>query len=328
MAASRPTIRDVAAAAGVSVATVSHALNGKGRIDARTRERIQRIAVDLGYQANPRARALRTGAGNTLGIVASLMSDESADRDSRMDWYMRTAVAAAAESLARGYALTLVPPSDQRNWVQTLAVDGVLLVDPDPADGLVTALVERGMPTVIISGDAENDEVATVSLDRASAVACAMTHFRARGHSRPALVIDSGKRQTAAGTHHAFVDWCALHAITPRVAVADASAAREEAGRAATLELLQRFPDTDCVYAPLDAIARGVARALAESGRADISLITAEGMIARLSHPPLTAIDTKREAQAVEATRLLIDLIRTGIRPASTVFTADLIVRD
>ncbi|MEV6065466.1 LacI family DNA-binding transcriptional regulator [Nocardia sp. NPDC052001] len=328
MARSRPTIRDVASAAGVSVATVSHALNGKGRIDARTRERIRQVAAALGYQADPRARALRTGAGNTLAIVASLMTDESADRDSRLDWYMRTAAAAATESLAQGYALTLVPPADQRNWVQQLAVDGVLLVDPDPAEGLVAALTERGMPVVVISGDTENEGVATVSLDRASAVACAMTHFRARGHTRPALIVDASKRQTAAGTHHAFLDWCAREGITPRVQITDAGEARVAAGRIATAELLQRFPDTDCVYAPLDSIARGVASALAEAGRSDIALVTADGMIARLSQPPLTAIDTKREEQAVAATRLLIDRIRTGINPPSAVFTADLIVRD
>ncbi|WP_327144616.1 LacI family DNA-binding transcriptional regulator [Nocardia sp. NBC_01327] len=327
MAGSRPTIRDVAGAAGVSVATVSHALNGKGRIDSRTRERIQQVAADLGYQADPRARALRTGAGNTLAIVASLMSDESADRDSRLDWYMRTAVAAAAESLAQGYALTLVPPSDQQNWVQNLSVDGILLVDPDPDDGLVTALVDRDLPVVLISGDTERQDVATVSLDRGSAVECAMSHFLARGYTRPALIVDSSRRQTAAGTHRAFLDWCAHQGIPPRVAIADAGDARVAAGHQAATDLLRRFPDTDCVYAPLDSIARGVSTALTATGR-PIALITADGMIARLSHPPLTAVDTKREEQAVAATRLLIAQIRTGIRPPSEVFTAELIVRD
>jgi DNA-binding LacI/PurR family transcriptional regulator len=94
------------------------------------------------------------------------------------------------------------------------------------------------------------------------------------------------------------------------------------------IELLRRFPDTDCIYAPLDSIAHGVAAALVTLGRTDIALITAEGMFARMSTPPLTAIDTKREQQAVAATRMLTAQLRTGSRASSEVFTADLIVRD
>ncbi|MQY26082.1 putative HTH-type transcriptional repressor ExuR [Nocardia sp. RB56] len=312
----------------MSVATVSHALNGKGRLDHRTRERILRVAADLGYRADPRARALRTGSGTVLGIVASLMSDEGADHDGRLDWYMRTAAAAATESINAGYALTLVPPSDPASWVPGLAVDGVLLVDPDPDDDLIDRLADRGLPVVVISGDSDRPDVATVSLDRDSAVECALGHFLARGRSRPALIVDAGRRQTAAGTRRAYLAWCERHGLPPRIAVADAGRARGEAGRRAAVELLQHFPDTDCVYAPLDSIAHGVAATLTAAGRADIGLITADGMIARLHHPPLTAIDTKREQQAVAATRLLIARLRTGVTQPSEVFTADLIVRD
>ncbi|MCX4098168.1 substrate-binding domain-containing protein [Nocardia sp. alder85J] len=256
------------------------------------------------------------------------MSDEHTDHDGRLDWYMRTAAAAATESINAGYALTLVPPSDPESWVPGLAVDGVLLVDPDPDDGLVDLLADRGLPVVVISGDSGRPDVATVSLDRDSAVECALGHFLARGRSRPALVVDSSRRQTAAGTHRAYLDWCARHEAPPRVAVAEADRARSEAGRRATTELLHRFPDTDCVYAPLDSIAHGVAAALADAGRGDVGLITADGMIARLHHPPLTAVDTKREQQAVAATRMLIARLRTGVTQPSEVFTADLIVRD
>lgn len=328
MATARPTIRDVAGAAGVSVATVSHALNGKGRLDDRTRERIRQVAAELGYRADPRARALRTGAGTTIGLVGSLLTDRTADHDSRLDWYMRTAFAAATESLAQGYALTLVPPLDQESWARTLTVDGVLLVDPDPDDALVPTLLERGLPMVIVNGDVGREDVATVSLDRGSAVDCAMTHFEARGRTRPALVVDSSKRQTAAGTHRAFLEWCVRNSAPARVGLAEPGDARAEAGREATMDLLREFPDIDSIYAPLDSIAHGVASALNALGRNDISLITADGMIARLSAPPLTAIDTKRELQATEATRMLISQMKTGIKPPSRTFTADLIVRD
>ncbi len=57
-----PTLRDVASAAGVAVSTVSYALNGKGRVDAATRARVQEVADRLGYRANRSAQNLRVGS--------------------------------------------------------------------------------------------------------------------------------------------------------------------------------------------------------------------------------------------------------------------------
>ncbi|TWH26122.1 LacI family transcriptional regulator, partial [Isoptericola variabilis J7] len=62
------TLKDVAAAAGVSVATASQALAGRGRMTAATRARVQRTADGLGYVANPLGRGLRTGRTQALGV--------------------------------------------------------------------------------------------------------------------------------------------------------------------------------------------------------------------------------------------------------------------
>ena len=68
----RPTIADVAAAAGVSRTTVSHALSGAGKVNAETRALVQRVAIEVGYRPSPRARALRGGRSNVLGVVSSM----------------------------------------------------------------------------------------------------------------------------------------------------------------------------------------------------------------------------------------------------------------
>src|SRR5207237_2498312 len=64
-----PTIREVAREAGVSIATVSHALSGKRPVSARTRNRIARAVERLGYRPNPIAAAMTTGRTRTLGVV-------------------------------------------------------------------------------------------------------------------------------------------------------------------------------------------------------------------------------------------------------------------
>src|SRR4051794_9708737 len=70
----RPDIKDAARAAGVSVTTVSHALNGKGRISATTRKRVKRLADSLGYRPNNTARNLVGGRTGLFGLALSQTS--------------------------------------------------------------------------------------------------------------------------------------------------------------------------------------------------------------------------------------------------------------
>ena len=330
--AGRPTIRDVAAASGVSVGTVSQALNGKGRMDEKTRVRIREAASRLGYVPNPRARALRTGATNTIGLVASLLRSEETTPQSGMSWYLRTAVAAAQESLAAGYALTRVPPRGPHGWVQEFAVDGVLVIDPDPDDDQLSTLRGRGLPVVVISGDPEQTDVTTVSIDWRSAVDLVAAHVAERGAHHLGLIIDSSERQTARGTERAYRDWCAHQGVPPRIAVARLGEGFAQAGEVACAELCDEYPEVDAIYAPLDTVAAGASRYLAAADRAGsgrrVHLVTSEGEVARTHTPPLTGVDTRREELAVTATRLLLDQIRTGTPGESVVFETGLVVRD
>ena len=63
-----PTIADVARLAGVSRTTVSHALNGLGKVDPRTRERVRQAAAELGYRPNLRAQRLRRGQAKAIAL--------------------------------------------------------------------------------------------------------------------------------------------------------------------------------------------------------------------------------------------------------------------
>lgn len=316
----RPTIKDVASAAGVSVTTVSHALNGKGRVDDGTRQRIKDVAVALGYSANPRARALRTGGGRTIGLITGMEADQSPDRDSRFDWYMRTAFAGASEALRLGYALVLMPPSDQQTWVRDLTVDGVLMIDPEPDGALVPQMLERNVPVVVIGGHVEVPGVATVSLDRESAVSEVLGHFTRARRRRPALVTDESKRQMTVGTVDAYRASCAH----PVVEIADTTQGRSAGGLAAMRRLMEADKSIDAVYAPLDSIAVGCVSAIATSGR-DIEVVTAEGMVAQAYG--LCGVDTRREEQAAAAAKMLITQIETGEVPPSRVLTAGLVER-
>src|ERR1044072_1167505 len=107
----RPTIRDVAAAVGMSPTTVSHALNGKGRVDPDTRERIAETARELGYRPNPTARRLRSGRSGAIALLLPFVEpDIVRDEMLALDYYMHLAGAAARPALARGDPMLLTRP--------------------------------------------------------------------------------------------------------------------------------------------------------------------------------------------------------------------------
>ncbi|APE36773.1 hypothetical protein BOX37_25770 [Nocardia mangyaensis] len=327
----RPTMRDIARAAGVSPSAVSLALSGKGRMEDSTRARITATAEELGYRINREARALRTGRTMMLGLVTSLVADQVDDQESRLDWYTRTALAAANESFRHGYALVLVPPLGDRNQVHELAADGVLLIDPDPAEGIVEAAAARGLAVVTIGGHSPAP-ASSVALDREAAVELAMTQFLADGARQLALLVDESGRQNAAATRVAYERWCAAQGRTPIVGTVDfaAGGGRTRLAHQACVRLLTEHPAVDAVYAPLDSIAAGCVTAARELDRplgAGLRLITSEGSIARDNDPPLTAIDTHREEQAAAAVRMLVNALTTGERPPNQLFRPSLIVR-
>src|SRR5881396_2568140 len=126
----RPRIIDVAREAGVSVTTVSHALNGRGFVDPATRERVKETARKLGYRPNLHAQRLRSGGAHTI-VLFSSMPFAVAAGPSRLGFLMEVAAVAATAALTRGLALVLAPPLETAQLpLDVLDVDGALVVEP------------------------------------------------------------------------------------------------------------------------------------------------------------------------------------------------------
>jgi DNA-binding LacI/PurR family transcriptional regulator len=182
---SRPTIHDVAKAAGVSVTTVSHALNGKGRVDPQTRALVTQVVHRLGYRANRHARGLRSGRSGTLGLLLPVSGDVRTDETLRLDYYMRLAGAAATAAFAREQALMLLPPVIAGSGLGGLAIDGGIVADPSPHDQRMTVLEGQGLPAVSIGRDlGRPDHSWYVELDNAANTRLMLDHLAERGGSR------------------------------------------------------------------------------------------------------------------------------------------------
>ncbi len=180
----RVTMTDVAAAAGVSPMTVSYTYNRPARVSADTRERVLRVARELGYGGpDPRARALRHQRSGSLGFVLGehltyAFEDPQATR---------FLAGVAAVCVEEGLGLTMIPVTGGENdaaRVREAAVDGYIVWTTGDDDPVLHALADR--PAVVLGGPALPGAGLVTIDDRAAARAAGLAAFR--GSRSPAVV--------------------------------------------------------------------------------------------------------------------------------------------
>ena len=175
------TIRDVAEAAGVSIATVSRALHGLPRVSEATRRRVLDAAADLRYVASPSAASLASGQTMSIGVVAPFVNR----------WFFSGVVHAAEEVLrAAGYDLLLYSLGTdaverRRAFSGDLLrkrVDGVLVLGLQPDEEEARALSAAGGPVAIVGVAVPG--WSSVRIDDLAAAHCATSHLLDLGHRR------------------------------------------------------------------------------------------------------------------------------------------------
>ena len=189
----RPTMRDVAVLAGVSLKTVSRVINAEPGVAAATAERVEAAIAELRFQRNDLARSLRQGrTSSTLGLVIE---------DVANPFY--SAIAQAVESAARDRGFMLITasceedPARERELVQALLrrrVDALLLV---PAARDHSYLASDGTPVVFLDRPPVGVEADCVLLDNLGGARAAVEHLLAHGHERIALIADPDRLFTA-----------------------------------------------------------------------------------------------------------------------------------
>ncbi|MER5325646.1 LacI family DNA-binding transcriptional regulator [Streptosporangium roseum] len=181
----RATIREVAKATGLSPASVSYALRGM-QVSEETIERVRRVAAELGYEADPIARALASGRTGMIGLLCGSLEDL---------WQQALAVGIgrALKDNDR-YALILDAtgdPSRERTLARQLRdqrVDALIVQPVDPAAPLWAELCES-LPVVSIGDSLAGASTAgEVVFDNRAGVTLALEHMRDRGHRRVAVL--------------------------------------------------------------------------------------------------------------------------------------------
>ncbi|HKB93581.1 MAG TPA: LacI family DNA-binding transcriptional regulator [Gaiellaceae bacterium] len=319
---SRPTIRDVAERAGVSIATVSRVLNARADVSADTRARVAAAAETLGYAADSVARALVSQRTRLVGVV---VGDNAGHRDLSLVFFGKVLSAIARRLAQSGYEpLLLQDVSDQR-------FDAAILIGVDSDDQVVRTLLARELPVVGV--DVRCPGVAYVGSDHAGGVRLALAHLYAHGHRRIGHI--AGAMNTIAGSerHRAFLAESfrlGLHLPADYVRYGDFSSA---SGYRETVALLALAEPPTAVVAGSDLMALAVLQAIWDSGRApgrDVAVVGFDDIeAAALAHPSLTTIRQARDDLGAAAAELAIAVLEDAPgRRRDVIVPVELVVRD
>lgn len=179
-------VKDVAAAAGVSVGTVSNVLNRPELVSARTVERVHRVIQELGFVRNDAARQLRAGRSRSIGLLVPDVSNPFfAD------------IARGAEDRAADAGMTvLLANSDEREERQDAylelfheqRVNGVLLSPASDDLSAVRRFASGAMPLILVDREVDQGVVPSVSVDDVEGGRLAAEHLLAAGRRRLAYL--------------------------------------------------------------------------------------------------------------------------------------------
>jgi DNA-binding LacI/PurR family transcriptional regulator len=182
MARAAVTISDVARAAGVATSTVSRALTRPGRVSEDMRQRVERVAIELGYYPNPQARSLTSGRTHTMALLIP---------EATNPYFFDLIRGTQSEAKVRGYRHMLIDTEasaevEARVLAElTGAVDGVVLTGSRQSDSQLLEASKR-IPIVVVNR--EIDGVQSVVVDTSTAVTRALEYLVSLGHRRMAFL--------------------------------------------------------------------------------------------------------------------------------------------
>lgn len=318
----RVTLKEVAKAAGVSLASASYAINGAGSVGEATREHVVKVAAELGYRPNQSAKAMKTGKTGAIGLILPDLTNP---------FFPSLAQVVIQAARAHGYSVFLTDTegsaaAEERavNLMIDHGVDGVVWF-PIADDGPVGKLIE-GVPAVVLDRNLAGYDV--IQADYAEGGRLAAEHLLDAGHVRigvisgPFAASSARQRADAAIARVRERGELAWHVHNAYSVDLEPEVARALEQRAAT-----------AVIAGADLIAIGAMRHIRSMGLSvpdDVSVVGFDDIPwAQLHTPPLTTIDMPVEDMAAAAVETLIRRMGARGEPRRrVVFNVELIARD
>jgi len=300
MSEERVTIRQLARLSGVSIGTVSRALNGYADVNEETRERIARLARELDYTPAAAARSLKTQRSHVIGVF---LETGEGHPDLQHPFFHEVLVGLKNAIGAGGFDLLLFASEHPGNGYGSHAylkrcrhhsVEGAVLMGADPEDPELRRLVRSDLPTVGVDLEVEGPATTFVISDNVDGAARAVRYFHSIGHRRIATItglLDKLPGADRLRGYRGAIQELGLAYRDDYVAYGDFYT---DSGRRAMEQLLALPEPPTAVFAASDMMALGAIRAAAEAGLSvptDISVIGFDDIqLADHMNPPLTTV--------------------------------------
>lgn len=310
-----PTIRHVAAAAGVSRSTASRVINGGHLVSEQARRAVEAAIEVLGFTPNSVARSLATRRTQAVALVV-------AEPNQRVfaDPFFGTIINGLSLSLERnGLQLVLVMARRGRGdqvlrYLTAGQVDGAVLASHHRRDELSRQLIDSGLPCVFQGRPIGVVDVPYVDTDNVAGARLATEYLIREGHRCIGTV--AGPADMSAGVDR-LAGWrqAMAEAELPSDAVEHGDFTNE-GGAAATRRLLDRWPGLDALFVASDRMASAALTELAARGRRvpeDVAVFGYDDLgIAVASSPRLSTVVNPVEAMGERAGEMLIELLERG----------------
>lgn len=326
---SKVTIREVAALAGVGIATVSRALNGDPEVSEATRERVLRASAALGFRRSSLARGLKSGTTDNIGVVVM-----SRHAPVILNPFYTEVIGGIEETLEQADKHLLLSSLKRREDLLALAqegrVDGLLVVGCDVSDAVLARLRERRVKVVLV--DHAFAGLPSVVSDHHEAGRIAAEHLLASGADTFAFVAENLEnpnfKERLSGFRHGLTA-AGRHLDDAAVA---AGGDAWDGGYYAMEGVMERLGSApSAVFAANDPAAMSAARSLVGRGYRlpdDVALMGVDDIHLAAHHdPPLTTVRVDKLGLGRTGARLLLERLDGREVPERTTLPVELVVR-
>lgn len=326
----RPTMRDVAALAGVGIKTVSRVVNEEPGVSEATRQRVLGASRQLNYQLDMAAGSLRRAGRKTLSI-GLLLPSVANPFSSEIHRALEDALT------ARGIAVFAASVDDDAEKEKALVaaflgrrVDGLVVTPIARSQAYVIPEHSRDLPLVFIDREPVGIEADAVVTDNAAGSARAAAHLLQHGHTRVAYLGDRPDIQTARERRRGFIEELGRAGVATSTVQVREGLHDEESARLAAHELLGAGNPPTAIFSSQNLVTFGVMRALRERGdNHRVALVGFDDfMLADMMEPGITVIAQHPERIGkLAAERLLARMDGDDGAPQTYVVPSELIAR-
>jgi len=305
----KPTIKDVARLAGVSLGTASRVLNGSSATSEASRSAVHNAAHELGYLSNAHARSLRSSHSGVIGLVVP---------DIRNPYFAELASVVENACLAHGWATLLCnadeSPDQFNRYVNTLRrqrVDGAIVTPTGSGGQAVKDLVDDGVQVVCVDREITGSPLPAVTSDPWNGMRQAVDHLVDHGHRRIGFI--TGPQQTSTGLerYQAYRQLLAEHGLEVDEDLVVEGDFQEESGRGGARRLLDG--GATAIFASDSLMSMGALRTCIDQGIRigdEIDLVGFDDLpVFSLTNPALTV-----GAQDIDAMgKVAVDLLNRAM---------------